>query len=145
MLDMRQYLEDRVCGDLVDHSTKWIGGDWSLFASLKSEVDGTDRNLRFDSISEWADALNEFLPRIKWEKATLFIDNRGNTKVDSYYMIRGDDYRPDVLPTTKWEPPSDYLILPVARQDGTIVKLMLRLQCGFQPVKPYEQLEVLKA
>jgi hypothetical protein len=145
MTTMRSYVERRICGYLDVNALEWVGGDWALFASIKSDVDGTDRNHRYESISTWADDVNEFLPRIQWDQAELFIDNRGNTHVDSYYMIRGDDYRPDVWPDDKWEGPSEYLILPVRRRDGKLVKTMLRLECGLQPVHPREHLAVLDA
>ncbi|HSE60719.1 MAG TPA: hypothetical protein VLA88_00315 [Candidatus Saccharimonadales bacterium] len=139
MTDMRKLFERPVCGYMKAAHHK-VGGDWALFASLKSEVDGTDRNHRFKSVDAWAGSLNEFLSRVDWNKAFLYVDNRGNTRVGTYYMVRGRDDRPDVRAATKTEPPSHYLVLPVRRHDGTVVKLILRLECGFQPVRPHERL-----
>jgi hypothetical protein len=139
----RQELRDRLCGYAVGtlRGTRWVGGDWSLLASLKSEGDGGDPNRRFATAQEWATALDGFLDEMVWNKAILYNDPTSR-EVNTFYSVRGPDGVPVVRSTMKWEPPSTYLFLPVRRHDGTTKWLMLRLECGFQPVHPVKPLVV---
>jgi hypothetical protein len=137
----RQTFTRRMCG-FVDIAAQKDGGDWALLATYKHVVDGTDLNQHYKSAQEWAALLDDFMSRIQWDNAVPF-RNLHPMPAKSYYMLENKQRGPPMVALGhKVEPASNYLLLPVTRYNGTTVWLMLRYECGFQPVFPDKPLTV---
>lgn len=120
----------RLCGDF----SRNLGGDPRLLFALRSVAFGDDPNRTYTP-EEWQLGLADLMQRVEWHGASAV--NQPALQSAYTLMMAPDGSQPVVELTRISEPPSQYLMLPVLRNDGTTVHLMLRAACGFQPVIAY--------
>jgi hypothetical protein len=127
-------LIQRLCGGPETAGGPVRAPDRRLFAAIDAAVNGTDPN-RTLTQEEWSIGVDRLITT-----DGRFVDARVETLTvaagtGTYGMTPRAGTDPLVLKTRMaHEDTSRYLLLPVRARDGHLVRLTLRLRCGFQPV-----------
>jgi hypothetical protein len=127
-------LIQRLCGGPETPGGRVRAPDRRLFAAIDAAVNGTDPN-RPLTREQWAGGVDRFITT-----DGRFVDARVETLTvpagtGTYGMTPRPGADPLVLTTRlAHDDTSRYLLLPVRARDGHVVRLTLRLRCGFQPV-----------
>jgi hypothetical protein len=130
-------LIQRLCGGPAEAGGPVRAPDRRLFAAIDAVVNGRDPN-RSLTQAQWAAGVDRLVSR-----DGMFVDARvvtrtvaaGTATFGMRVVSRDPRTDPGVIRTRLAHADTGrYLVLPVRRANGQVVRVVLRLRCGFQPV-----------